>query len=258
MKRIYLLMTLALGLSTAASAQRSVDLQLIPTYPTNGLVAVSEDEDPDMQDEAWLKNDIQWEFKNVGPDNILSTDSMYLKIGVVNQYIVLYLTSDVTPGSSVFWPGSGGNLALDLTYDASAITESTMESATICDSAHVIDAAGMPVSDPDMSNNAPCTSVNLNYWFLAVGDVNKAEGFSMFPNPANNTLNLVSTFNSAKNATVVIRDVVGKTVFTQNLGTNLNGQQKFNLDIHNLASGMYIVSLNVDGNVITRQIAVQK
>ena len=80
----------------------------------------------------------------------------------------------------------------------------------------------------------------------------------MYPNPAATQLNMVSTFNNAKNANIIIRDIVGKTVLTKNLGTDLNGQQTFALDISNFVTGMYVIELNVDGNRITRQIQVQK
>ena len=256
MKRIYLLMTLALGLSTAAQAQRSVDMQLISTYPTGGLVLVSTDEDPDMQADAWKVNDIAFEFKNNGPDDVVVDDTVKLGFVLFQQIVSLNVAgiNGITAGNSGFW----GVDDIDFIYNADNITESGASTEQICDTLWLVDVNSAVVPDPSIANNQNCQTVTFNSWFLNVNDVNSANGFSLFPNPAATKLNLLSTFNNAKNANVVIRDVVGKTVFTQNLGTNLNGQQSFVLDISNFVTGMYVIELNVDGNRITRQIQVQK
>ncbi len=256
MKRIYLLMTLALGFSTAAFAQRSVDMQMTQTYPTGGFVSVSEDEDPDMQTDAWAGNDFSIGIKNLGPDVINGDDTAIVGLAIFGQYVhgSLAGVNGIAVGDEVFL-----NYAdLGFTYDPDQITNSQANTESLCDSLYMVDVAGAVIADPVIANNHNCASVTFNIWFLNVNDVNKANGFSMYPNPAATKLNLVSTFNNAKNANVIIRDVVGKTVFTQNLGTNLNGKQTFALDISNFVTGMYVIELNVDGNRITRQIQVQK
>ncbi len=257
MKRIYLLMTLALGLTTAANAQRSIDMQLISTYPTGGLVLVSTDEDPDEQTKAWRVNDISFEFKNNGPDDVAVDDTVKLGFALFGQIISLNVAGigGIPATQSGFW----GVENVDFIYNADNITESGVSNETICDSLWVVDVNSNVVADPEINtSNRNCQSIAFHAWFLNVADVNNTNGFSLFPNPAATKLNLVSTFNNAKNATVVIRDIVGKTVFTQNLGTNLNGQQSFVLDISNFVTGMYVIDLNVDGKRITRQIQVQK
>ena len=254
MKHVYLLMTLALGFSTAAFAQRSVDMALIPIYPAGGVVLVSENETPAMQEWASRQNNVNFEFKNLGLDDILIDDTLILGSPLFNEYMHIGAISGISVSSSAFWGGHN----LVLTYEATGVTSSQTTTRIVCDTLWVVDINGDVVFDPDLSNNHNCTNVTFDVWFLDVADVNKVNGFSLFPNPAATQLNVVSTFNNAKVANVVIRDIVGKTVFTQNLGTNLNGQQTFALDISNFVTGMYVIELNVDGNRTTRQIQVRK
>ena len=257
MKKLYLLIILALGITAAKAQTRSVDMALILTYPTGGLVVVSENEIPVKQAEAWQNNDVGIELKNLGPDDIYPSDSAIVGLPDYNEFLPLSLSplsSNIEPTVSIYkaWE------KIPLTYEPASLTSSQITIAQACDTLWMVDANGDVLFDPDLSNNHTCNNITFHGWFLDVADVNSTNGFSLYPNPAATTLNLVSTFNNAKNATVVIRDVVGKTVFTQNLGTNLNGRQSFILDISNFVTGMYVIDLNVDGKRVTRQIQVQK
>lgn len=195
--------------------------------------------------------------ENLGPDDIDISDSAVVGLPAY----ALYLGSDLSAtngGIPMNVQVYAHFLNVPLTYEPTGITSSQITVQQLCDTLWMLDANGDVIFDPDLSNNHTCNSVSVNVWYLDVANVNKVNGFSMYPNPVATQLNVVSTFNNAKNATVVIRDVVGKTILTQNLGNDLNGQQTFALDISNFVTGMYVIELNVDGNRITRQIQVQK
>lgn len=257
MKHVYLLMTLALGFSTIAFAQRTADMRLITTYPPSGLVVVSANEDPDKQAAAWQQNDVQFAIKNLGPDDIIADDTAiaaFPDFGMIGEHINLAGINGIAVNDEVFLNIQG----LPLVYEPAGITSSQVTVQQLCDTLWMVDANGDVIFDPDLSNNHTCNGVSVNVWYLDVSSVNKINGFSMDPNPAATQLNVVSTFNNARNASIIIRDIVGKTVLTKNLGYNLNGQQTFALDISNFVTGMYVIELNIDGNRITRQIQVQK
>ena len=60
--------------------------------------------------------------------------------------------------------------------------------------------------------------------------------FKIFPNPANNILN-VMIYGTNENATLQIMDMTGRKIREQQI--NLNGNTFFSIDISNLAKGTY-------------------
>ncbi|WP_445747128.1 T9SS type A sorting domain-containing protein [Polaribacter sp.] len=80
-------------------------------------------------------------------------------------------------------------------------------------------------------------------------DNNKLFGFSMYPNPANNRLN-ISAANTIKNAEIY--NVLGKKVM--NVTINKTSES---IDISNLASGVYMIKYNIENTVGTAKFIKQ-
>lgn len=260
MKRIYLLMTLALGISTAANAQ--MDIALTTTPPAGGVVFVSPDGDATENAAASINNIYGFTVKNTGTMDIPADDTMFVRINLVGWAI--FPVGDWTSGAPLAvgdsiplqfgGPGGvGGFVRDDVNFDEI----SAEDNIDLCDSSFLVENGGAIVSEITLANNTSCHNILLHFWALDVNAV-LATPFNIYPNPAANQLNVTSTFNGAKNANVIIRDVVGKTVISQNLGSNISGVQTFSIDINNLSNGMYVVELNVDGQKQVKQIAVSK
>lgn len=67
-----------------------------------------------------------------------------------------------------------------------------------------------------------------------IGTHNSAKEIKLFPNPANNVINL----NLPENAEIMVINMSGKTVMQQNFNAGIN-----NIDISNLPSGIYFVKI---------------
>ncbi|RYE24382.1 MAG: T9SS type A sorting domain-containing protein [Sphingobacteriales bacterium] len=257
MKCIYLFLAITLGCFFTATAQsRVVDMALTTEYPLGGIVFVSANQ-PDG-DSAIMKNHVKFKIKNLGPDDIYDTDTVNVRLGGFFGGIASFPANVFSlgiPAGDSLWLMTG---SLVWEYEPLGATSSGNFIRVMCDSLWMTDVSGIVINDPDLSNNHNCQNVDVHVWFLDVANVNEIKGFSLYPNPAANRLNLESIFNNAKNANVVVRDVVGKVVLTKNLGTNLNGVQRFILDVSNFTTGIYVIDLNVDGKRVTRQIQVQK
>jgi hypothetical protein len=78
-------------------------------------------------------------------------------------------------------------------------------------------------------------------FYLGVGDA-VIDGFTYFPNPANNELNLDAGTRSIDNA--VIYNILGQAVVDQNVGATST-----RLDVANLSIGTYIMKVVVEGEV---------
>ena len=87
----------------------------------------------------------------------------------------------------------------------------------------------------DASN--PCGSVSLNE--------NAADAFVLYPNPAQNTLNIDGNFES-----IEIYDVFGKLVFASD--------EKSEINIAGLANGSYYVNILTSNNVIKKKVTIAR
>lgn len=77
---------------------------------------------------------------------------------------------------------------------------------------------------------------------------------TLYPNPTSSQLNI--TFSEAKQLNkAVLYDVTGKIILAQSFENNF--EQSYTLNVSGLASGVYTLSLESVGGVITRQVVVE-
>jgi PKD repeat protein len=114
--------------------------------------------------------------------------------------------------------------------------------STFCDTI-TVDSSG----NFSRSATKPGFTVNIlppviNY-FMAVDKVEEGKlAISLFPNPANNVVNLAINTEVAINGTVSILDLTGKVAYTNTLNV-VAGQEQVSLPIEQLPSGMYLVRI---------------
>ena len=100
-----------------------------------------------------------------------------------------------------------------------------------------------------------CNSSNEAFFFdnlgfdglLGLGD-NNENAFSIYPNPANNFVNITSQFSGNKN--VAVYDVLGKQVINTTISSD-------RLDISNLTSGIYMLNITQNGVSSTKKLVVR-
>ena len=80
----------------------------------------------------------------------------------------------------------------------------------------------------------------------------------MFPNPAKRTANI--QFNLANNKDRVeigLYNVVGKLVIDVYQGALISGSQNFLVDVNDLSSGIYFISIVSDDRKVTQRLVVE-
>ena len=92
--------------------------------------------------------------------------------------------------------------------------------------------------DPAMPSLQNCTS-------LSVSEFNLASQYSIYPNPANNEINISSKKNFGE-VVVTLTDINGRQVLTQTVEL----KDSININIDALQSGMYILTIKGE-NIIT-------
>ena len=82
------------------------------------------------------------------------------------------------------------------------------------------------------------------------------KSISLYPNPTNNDLNIGLYVAENAAATIVVTDVTGTKVMSQNMEL-LNGQNTLSLDVNKLASGLYFITVQANGESVTRKFSKQ-
>ena len=98
----------------------------------------------------------------------------------------------------------------------------------------------------------------------SIGDVLANDNISqemfdltVFPNPLKDHFTLAVTMNKKSNISIVIYDELGRRIGNEYKQELSFGKNIIQLDIIDSKSGIYFVSLNIDGNIITKQIIKQ-
>jgi len=139
--------------------------------------------------------------------------------------------NDVTPAVNGGLDGDGGYEPdeFDILYFASAQATTNAVSST--------------VKFDDYSLTA-VPAINL----LSVDKVVADNNFSVYPNPATNVVNIKSSVNTSMQ-TVSITDLNGRTVKTNTVSGN-----EAQINISDLASGVYMMNINSDEGSVTKKI----
>jgi hypothetical protein len=82
--------------------------------------------------------------------------------------------------------------------------------------------------------------------------VNTPFTFSFYPNPATENITVNYSLEQSAKVTYTIYDLTGKQVQSES-ANRFPGAQQQNVDVNNLQAGTYLLSVNVNGNVITKR-----
>jgi hypothetical protein len=79
--------------------------------------------------------------------------------------------------------------------------------------------------------------------------------FVVYPNPSSDVTNIrFDLENSANNVTMTVTDLTGKVIENRILGARPSGATTQQIDVSTYSTGIYMVSLDIDGTKITRRI----
>ena len=177
---------------------------------------------------------------NAGPDALPATDTIMITISYMGQPIMqMGGFSAIAVGSGIIFSGQDPILTAD------EMTEYGLEgSFELCYTFEIHAGPGSSTTDPDMSNNQACITINrgdVGVNEIAAGEIN------VYPNPATDVIYVAN----AEGAQVSVFDMNGRMV---NSVESASANQA--IDASSLAKGMYIVRI-VDGqNVTTKKVNV--
>ena len=95
---------------------------------------------------------------------------------------------------------------------------------------------------------------------IYVKEVANTQGFEMFPsypNPTNAISTVKYNLDFASDVQFEIRDITGKVVFSQDMGTQAPGMNSITVDASEYAAGAYTYTLTVNGERATDRLLVK-
>lgn len=85
---------------------------------------------------------------------------------------------------------------------------------------------------------------------------NLIHDINIFPNPSSGQFNVTFNVETEQDLSIVVEDVIGNIVFNIPL-VQAHGQINQNIDITNLAKGLYYAGINIDNQQLRRKIIIQ-
>ncbi len=107
-------------------------------------------------------------------------------------------------------------------------------------------------------DNLPVNEISIKDGnVLVLGAKNIVEGkqqLYMYPNPADNVLNVVTTFPSSGQADLIIVDLLGRALVTETYYGTAGNTERIGIDLSQLLAGVYVVVINRDGAITTGKV----
>lgn len=83
-------------------------------------------------------------------------------------------------------------------------------------------------------------------------------GLSVYPNPANDKVNVSYSLTNDANVEVTVTDLAGKVVYTANAGSNAAGTHALTINTAAFNNGIYMVMFKANNEVSTQKIVIRK
>lgn len=241
MKKTLFLAAAALGLATAANAQRNLDLEWILRVPNNDSGVPSLPCNDSFQ--------VAFTIVNHGPESLVVGDTLWYQAPWTDQGRVsgLIIQSTVAAHDTV-----GTVVRTTHKNETKSLIDPTSGSLVYGNFANQQYAyyilgetiSGVNGREADLNDTTDFSFAMIEYTCNGSTSVNELAKttLNVYPNPANSSINFTHNFNKATEATVKVLDLMGRTVIVENYDVNA-GSKNFNIDVTGLANGSYFVEL---------------
>ena len=95
--------------------------------------------------------------------------------------------------------------------------------------------------------------------YLGVNDIDADQfGLSVYPNPANDEVNVAFNLTNEALVNVTVTDLAGKVIYTSNGENNVAGAHSMKINTSNFSNGVYMVNFKANNEVSTQKIVIRK
>lgn len=213
-----------------------------PSYskPTDLAVSFTNYDNSETTNDATLE--LNFNLQNLGPENLMAGDTVYLSARINGTYMGLNLTGTSTPYTLTEDLLVGQSISINPGYLSSELVlnffpgTTTFEACIVAwgKNAYAVDTQ-TPFFPQDLNatNNTYCVTYSTT---AAVDEVSKSAAVTLYPNPAKDKINF--SFSNPDEYLITVFDAAGRVV----MNIQDNGLE-ISMDITRLGSGMYIYNV---------------
>ncbi len=107
------------------------------------------------------------------------------------------------------------------------------------------------------SNFSSQWAATLTTTVVGIEEVNLSAGVSVYPNPANDFINVAYGLTNNSVVTVDVINVLGERVMTEYVGSQTAGNYTSRIDVSDLSAGVYMLNVTINGTVSTVRVSVK-
>ncbi len=224
MKKTILLIhfALAAGITNISAQGRSIDLE-------THLVSPVDDTTITLNQQF----DLEFYFKNLGPDPIIAGDTLVFMFSGMTNYAGLLIGATKNVNDTLHFKTIIG------------VATTPTNPFNFCVTGQIYDAIH---TDPDLTNNEQCNLVYFTNGSTGVPDLVASEttavsAVEIYPNPANDLIRFNYKVKEHGNLTMAITDMSGRKLIHAGLGKKNAGDDNISADVSSLAPGMYFIEI---------------
>lgn len=176
--------------------------------------------------------------------------------GVGKTIVTFYFDNIMLPDSNVNQLGSNGFVSFSIAPKANTPLGTVVENF-----ADIYFDFNPPVRTNTVLQTVDLLPVNLvgikENNIIILLDVHAAPGkqqLHVFPNPTSGVLNIAALFPSNGQVAVSVMDLLGRVVVSERFYGTAGGTEIVGLNLSHLLSGIYVVSMNLNGQVTTAKL----
>ncbi|MCB9223796.1 MAG: T9SS type A sorting domain-containing protein [Crocinitomicaceae bacterium] len=99
---------------------------------------------------------------------------------------------------------------------------------------------------------SPMVRARVNAAEVSIEENEIVESFSVYPNPANDQINIAMTLDNAPNTVINVLDITGKVIKRVDLGL-VNGDKTMSISLDNVTTGVYFIEMiNDNGRMVKK------
>lgn len=252
MKKVYALLAAAFCISTAANAQRIIDLQTTISSPAANATITSGN--------TLTVNGV---VKNLSTQQLKTTDTVLY--GFTIDGSLISFSSGGSTVSTFIKTGKqlNQNDTLQINASFSISFNSTLNGAhTFCLVAVPYNKSADSVKDNATTNNSGCNSVTFAGGTTGIENITAEITANTvgrtYPNPATAEVNFDLNLGSNNTVTVQVYDITGRLVISENKGFMTKGNQTISVNTAALVKGMYIYRVNIGTDISTGKFNIVK
>jgi len=246
--------------SIGAFAQKHVDLQLTLIQPAEDFTISCEPADSTM---------IEFVVVNNGPDELTAGDTVYVR-GPWNEegYVSIFVFEDEegnidTVGAGDTVVHAGWNLHSSEVLTLADPTSFDWVYAPFTGNqeylfAFLAGAFNETFTDTVSNNDGGSVMITWCPSSSIQDQITLNKSLSVFPNPAQDQVNVQFDFNETANTIIRISDITGRVVLDQDYGKQTPGIHSFSIDASSLNNGMYNVELIMNNRRAISKLTISK